>query len=223
MNGKLYRLDTPDTSLVFLQNGKNVVYLYYGKKIGEIPPQAYTKEDNIGTDLRNKLFSCFGDDDHRDKSILIFNADNSFTNDFVFKSAIVSKGKKIIPMLPSSFGAEKTITFEFADETENLLLTIAYSSYRGNNAITVRASLKNLGKNAVTLKKFASLQLDLSETNFTASTFDGCWAGERSRHDTPLNAGVFVNHSLAGASSAQHNPFTFIKNERGIYAFNLVY
>lgn len=223
MNGKIYRLDTPDTSLVFLQNGQNVVYLYYGKKIGEISPQAYTKEDNIGTDLRNKLFSCFGDDDHRDKSILIFNADNSFTNDFAFKSAIVSKGKKNIPTLPSSFGAEKTITFEFADETENLLLTIAYSSYRGNNAITVRASLKNLGKNAVTLKKFASLQLDLSETNFTASTFDGCWAGERNRHDTPLNAGVFVNQSLAGASSAQHNPFTFIKNERGIYAFNLVY
>lgn len=108
MSGKVLRLDTPSTTLAFLQDGKNVYYLYYGKKIGEITPDTtFCECDNIGTDLRNKLFSCFGDDDHRDKSILLFNADNSFTNDFALKSACVAKGKKTIPCLPSSAGAEK--------------------------------------------------------------------------------------------------------------------
>ena len=224
MSEKVYRLDTPRTSLIFYGDGKSVTYLYYGKKIGELPPEvAFTKEDNIGTDLRNKLFSCFGDDDHRNKSILLFNPDNSFSNDFVFKSATVSKGKKAIPCLPSSFGAEKTLNFEFEDETEKLSLTISYSVYRDNDAITVRSSLKNLGENTVTIKKFASLQLDLPEKDFTVSTFDGCWAGERYRHDTRLNCGTFVNQSLAGASSAQHNPFSLIRNDAGVYAFNLVY
>ncbi len=224
MNGKIYRLDTARTSLVFYGDGTDVSYLYYGKKTGEISPEtAFVKEDNIGTDLRNKLFSCFGDDDHRDKSILIFNSDNSFSNDFKFKSATVSKGKKAIPLLPSSFGAEKTLTFEFIDETEKLLLTISYSVYRDNDVITVRSSLKNLGEKTVTIKKFASLQLDISESDFTVSTFDGCWAGERYRRDARLSSGVFINQSLAGASSAQHNPFSLIKNERGVYAFNLVY
>lgn len=224
MNGKVYRLDTPNTSLIFYGNGTEVYYLYYGKKIGEIPPEvALVKENNIGTDLRNKLFSCFGDDDYRDKSILIFNSDNSFSNDFVFKSATVSKGKKAIPLLPSSFGAEKTLTFAFSDETEKLSLTISYSVYRDNDAITVRSFLKNLGEKRVTIKKFASVQLDLSESDFTVSTFDGCWAGERYRHDTRLNSAQLVNQSLAGASSAQHNPFSLIRNDKGVYAFNLVY
>ena len=115
MSGKVYKLDTQNTSLVFLQDGQSVFYLYYGKKISEISPETtFLKEDNIGTDLRNKLFSCFGDDDHRDKSILLFNPDNTFTNEFVFKSATVSKGKKAIPCLPSSFGAEKTLSFDIS-------------------------------------------------------------------------------------------------------------
>ena len=224
MNGKIYRLDTQNTSLLFYGDGQDVVYLYYGKKTGEIPPEtALVKADNIGTDLRNKLFSCFGDDDHREKSILLFNSDNSFSNDFVFKSATVSKGKKNIPCLPSSFGAEKTLSFEFIDETEKLLLTISYSFYRENDVISVRSFLKNLGEKTVTIKKFASLQLDISETDFTVSTFEGCWAGERYRHDTKINAGLFVNQSVAGASSAQHNPFSLIKNDKGVYAFNVVY
>lgn len=224
MSGKVLRLDTPSTTLAFLQDGKNVYYLYYGKKIGEITPDTtFCECDNIGTDLRNKLFSCFGDDDHRDKSILLFNADNSFTNDFTLKSAAVAKGKKAIPCLPSSSGAEKTLTFEFIDELEKLLLTISYSIYRDGDVITVRSSLKNLGDKTVSVKKFASLQLDIAGENFVASTFDGCWAGERYRHDTRLCSGEFINQSLAGASSAQHNPFSFIKNESGVYAFNLVY
>ena len=224
MSGKVLRLDTPSTTLAFLQDGKNVYYLYYGKKIGEITiDTTFCECDNIGTDLRNKLFSCFGDDDHRDKSILIFNADNSFTNDFALKSACVAKGKKTIPCLPSSAGAEKTLTFEFIDELEKLLLTINYSVYRDSDVITVRSSLKNLGDKTVSVKKFASLQLDIAGENFVASTFDGCWAGERYRHDTRLCSGEFINQSLAGASSAQHNPFSLIKNESGVYAFNLVY
>lgn len=224
MSGKIYKLDTQNTSLVFLQDDKSVFYLYYGKKITDLSPfDVYPKEDNIGTDLRNKLFSCFGDDDHRDKSILLFNPDNTFTNEFIFKSATVSKGKKTIPCLPSSICAEKTLTFEFVDKLEKLLLTINYSAYRNNDVISVRSSIKNFGEKTVAIKKFASLQLDISENGFTASTFDGCWAGERYRHDTALSSGIFINQSLAGASSAQHNPFTFIKNDKGIYAFNLVY
>ena len=39
MNGKIYRLDTPNTSLLFYGDGQNVVYLYYGKKTGEITPE----------------------------------------------------------------------------------------------------------------------------------------------------------------------------------------
>ena len=224
MNSKIYRLDTPNTSLVFMQDEDKIYYLYYGKKIGDVPPEiCYVKWDNIGTDLKNKLFSCFGDDDHRDKSILLFNPDNSFSNEFVFKNAVVTKGKKAIPDLPSSFGAEKTITFEFVDELENLLLTISYSSYRDTDVITARSSLTNLGEKSLSIKKFASVQLDISESDFTVSTFDGGWASERYRHDTKLNSGLFLNQSLAGASSSQHNPFSLIKNQNGVYAFNLVY
>ncbi len=224
MNDKIYRLDTPHTTLAFISDGQSVHYLYYGKRTGEIFPEAiFADYDNIGTDLRNDLFSCFGNDDRRDKSILVFNADNSFTNEFTLKNAATSKGKKDIPDLPSSFGAEKTITFEFIDEVENLLLTVSYSSYRDSDAITVRSSIKNMGKERVSIKKFASLQLALSQSGFTASTFDGCWAGERYRHDVKLSSGIFINQSLCGASSAEHNPFSLIKNENGVYAFNLVY
>lgn len=41
MNGKIYRLDTQNTSLLFYGDGQDVVYLYYGKKQARSRPKPH--------------------------------------------------------------------------------------------------------------------------------------------------------------------------------------
>ena len=67
-----------------------------------------------------------------------------------------------------------------------------------------------------------SLQLDLTG-DYSVVTFDGGWARERQRHERDAGCGIFINDSKSGYSSHAHNPFIEVKNEYGVYGFNLVY
>ena len=49
MSGKIFRLDTPNTTLAFLQDGKNVYYLYYGKKTGEMAAKVLLGKESISS------------------------------------------------------------------------------------------------------------------------------------------------------------------------------
>jgi alpha-galactosidase len=58
-----------------------------------------------------------------------------------------------------------------------------------------------------------SLQLDLPETNYSLSTFDGLWIKERHKNQKKLVSGAYINESTTGASSNRHNPFLCLEKE----------
>ena len=222
--------------------------LHYGKRLREMkdyyPLQpknhvpygtmVYTDplQPNIGLDDQCLEYSGLGRGDFREPAIELTYLDGSMTTSFLYKSRKSYRGRVGIPGLPSATGNEndcETTEIELCDSEKGMTLTLFYCVYEQFDVITRFASLKNNSGGRVNLRRMMSAQLDLFDSGYSFTTFDGCWANERSRNDRALKPGVYVNDSKTGASSSRHNPFVMlIKNgcneQQGeCYAFNLIY
>ncbi|MGN1235567.1 MAG: alpha-galactosidase [Christensenellaceae bacterium] len=217
--GNVYKIDTPNTSLVLSTERGVAEVLYYGKLLkAPFEPAAVTD------DLSHcrKVFSETGKTDFREPQLRIELSDGSVATDFVL-SRIKRGERPSMGDLPASYGEGETLRLEFFDEYARLRYYLAYTVYPDTDVICVTSEIVNCGKKSVRIQKAASLQLDLAGEGFTVVTYDGSWGAERQRHEHTLVAGVFVNESNAGSSSPFHNPFLMLKREGEVYATNLVY
>ena len=126
--------------------------------------------------------------------------------------------------LPQSHGKGETL--EIIMEQRFARLKLYFTLYE--TALTRFAVLENTGDQSIQLHKLMSFSMDLYGS-YTMTTFNGGWAAEMNRCDTPVGAARVVNESATGASSNQHNP-GFILREEGatedagrVYGFNLIY
>ena len=238
--GNVYKLDTPNTTLL-IGLGKTPQYLYYGKKL-TVPGFDYSTVGESGYGYRctlgNSSFgggeepllvSAFGSSESMRESVTVAFADGSFTARFVFQRAKFCPKPDLSP-LPSSYSASKekdasqTLCLEFLDEPTKLKLYLYYTVFDDSDVIVASSALYNGGSKDVSVKNLASLQMDIEGNGFTFVNFAGDWANERNKTETPVNIGVcLTNESRTGASSHVVNPFTMLKKEGGVYAFNLVY
>ena len=71
--------------------------------------------------------------------------------------------------------------------------------------------------------------MDMAEIDLTMHTFNGAWAREMGRYDTPVKSGKHINASFTGTSSSRANPFVMFSRpgcteEYGeCFGFNLIY
>ena len=215
--GQIIRLDTPNTTLVI--GADSAEYLYYGKRIRGAGAECFGGAGR-------RIFSQYGRNsfnDYAESSVLLFNADGGFSTDFTFSRSRVLTEKPELPSLPSSYGEGKTLELKYVDAPTRIALYLYYTVFDDSDVIAVSAKLVNASRREIRVRRLMSLQLDLAGTDYNAVTFEGAWARERHKTVRPVSGGVFVNDSKAGASSHMHNPFVMAENERGVYAFNLVY
>ena len=214
-NGCVYRLDTENTSLVLRTDSAE--YLYYGKKL-----ESAGDFSALGGG-RFRFVTCPGKDgDYSEPAVCAVNADGGFVCDFQFSKARILPEKPEISGLPSSYGTGKTLELKYIDKTK-LTLYLYYTVFEDGDAIAVSCKLVNGGKKDVSIRRLMSLRMELIGTDGEISTFNGCWARERSKYTRSIGTGTFVNESKKGASSHESNPFVMLQNGRGAYAFNLVY
>ena len=211
--GQYIRLDTAATTLVI--RADTAEYLYYGQRLGGGDIAAIPATGK-------KLFSCPGTNDYTEYSLLFESADGGFAADLQFSKARVLAEKPEIPGLPSSYGDGKTLELKYVDAASRLSLFLYYTAFDNSDVIAVSSRLVNGTRKPVRLRRLMSLQLDLTG-DYSVVTFDGGWAHERQRHERDASCGIFVNDSKSGYSSHAHNPFIEVKNEYGVYGFNLVY
>ena len=211
--GQYIRLDTAATTLVI--RADTAEYLYYGQRLGGGDIAAIPSAGK-------KLFSCPGTNDYTEYSLLFESADGGFAADLQFSKARVLAEKPEIPGLPSSYGDGKTLELKYVDAASRLSLFLYYTAFDNSDVIAVSSRLVNGTRKPVRLRRLMSLQLDLTG-DYSVVTFDGGWAHERQRHERDAGCGIFVNDSKSGYSSHAHNPFIEVKNEYGVYGFNLVY
>jgi alpha-galactosidase len=248
---RVYILDTQSTTYCFevLDTG-HLEHLYYGAKITvESAAEAaalaekhafapgntnvYDKEHtNFSLEDMRLEMSSYGKGDIREPFVEITYPDGSSTSDFLFDSAEIRDEKQPLATLPSSYdegGEAQELVVTLKDQNSAAVLELHYSVFPAQDVIVRSSRLVNAGEEKLILRRLMSTQVDFETADYVFSTFNGSWAREMMRHDTPVIAGKHVNASYTGCSSNRANPFVMLSKagtteDTGIvYGFNLVY
>ena len=176
--------------------------------------------------------SSYGKGDIREPFLEVIHADGSYTSDFLFEKAEISKGKEPFQTLPGSYdekGEVEHLCITLKDWSYHLLLELHYYVYEDCDVITRSARLINESNDTVRLTRLMSMQLDFDMSCFIFTTFTGAWAREMKRTDIRMQAGKHVNASYTGTSSNRANPFVMLSRPEtsqdmgDCYGFNLIY
>ncbi|MBD5505472.1 MAG: alpha-galactosidase [Lachnospiraceae bacterium] len=246
-----YVLETDNTTYCFrvLPTG-HLEHLYYGRKITLTDDEdikalvekhtfmpgntnAYDQENTAFSleDIRLEM-SSYGKGDIREPFIEVIHADGSYTSDFLFESAQITKGKEVYDTLPASYdeaGETDHLCVVLKDRQYALTLELHYYVYVGCDVIARSARLINDGEDEIKLTRLMSAQVDFDTPEYVLTTFNGAWAREMKRTDTRLKSGRHVNASYTGTSSNRANPFVMLskpetsEDSGDCYGFNLIY
>jgi alpha-galactosidase len=247
--GDSFILDTESTTYAFsvMETGQ-LEHLYYGRHITVdtdtaaitekhrfLPgnTNAYDGEHNSYTleDVCLEM-SSYGKGDIREPFVEIIYPDGSGTSDFVFADAAIGQGKDEFKTLPGSYDDEgnvEELKITLKDRNSDLILELFYYVYEKCDVITRCSRLVNNGENDVTIKRIMSFMMDLPDSGYTFTTFNGAWAREMKRWDTKVSAGKLVNSSVTGTSSNRANPFCMLhranttEDHGECFGLNLIY
>ena len=243
----MFILNTKGTTYCFeITKSGHLEHLYYGKKIHPdaaalrekdyvAPGNTITYDSSIKEmtlEYKRLEFSSYGKGDIREPFIEVINPDGSLTSDFLFKDAVISKGKPDLEILPSSYdekGDTEHLCVILKDEGYNLTLELHYYVFEDCDVITRNARFINDSKETVILKRLLSTQLDFISDKLSFTTFNGAWANEMNKNTATVNGGKIINSSNIGASSNRSNPFVMIhavdaaEDYGKCYGINLIY
>ena len=254
-NNNCFVLDTKNTTYCFrVTESGHPEHLYYGRKITlpdektcealmekhAFPPgntNIYRGADEREyrsfslEDIRLEM-SSYGKGDIREPFLEITHADGSYTSDFVFDKAEITKGKEEYQTLPGSYdesGEVGHLCVTLKDRSYHLALELHYYVYEECDVIARSAKLINESTEAIALNRLMSMQIDFDLSGFIFTTFNGAWAREMKRTDIRLLSGKHVNASYTGTSSNRANPFVMLgrtdttEDAGDCYGFNLIY
>lgn len=251
---RIFILHTAHTTYAFrVMPAGHLEHLYYGRKITIKEPLT---EERIAPLVEKHAFcpgnsniydrehpelsledvclemSSYGKGDIREPFVEVIHGDGSYTSDFLFDSAKITKGAIPLKTMPSSYdekGEAEHLCVILKDRNYHLTLELHYTVYEDCDVITRSACLKNTGEERIALKRLLSMQLDFASSEFVFTTFNGAWAREMHRNDVTVAAGKHVNSSYTGTSSSRANPFVMLSRPKtsedagDCYGFHLVY
>lgn len=176
--------------------------------------------------------SSYGKGDIREPFIEVIHEDGSYTSDFLFEDARITKGKDAFNTLPGSYDdtdSAEQLCVILKDKQYGLILQLFYYVYPDCDVITRSARLINESEACVKLLRLLSMQLDFHASDYILTTFQGAWAREMRKVDVQVKAGKHVNSSYTGTSSNRANPFVMLSKKEttedfgDCYGFNLIY
>ncbi len=245
-NTKYFFLNTNNSSYVIkiLDNGIPC-HWYYGAKIESenidelnlFCKKEYMPSENLGDwiiskDVISTEYPDFGSGDFRNPALLTENGYGETTCNLIYKSHNIINGKPPLSGLPSfDSKTENVSTLEIIlkDTVSGIEVSLFYSVFEKEDAITRHAEIRNTGEKEIKIKSAQSLSIDFQTEKFELITLDGAWARERHINRKPIGSGTVSIESRRGASGHQHNPFAALvspdttENSGTAYGFALVY
>ena len=201
--------------------------------------------DGFQADAAPLELSPHGTWDKRGAPVILRGADGSSETDFRFESYRIYRGLPALEGLPHAHtaydapaadksardkecGAE-TLEITLSDRLHAARLRLNLSIFADKNILLKNIEIENAGKAPFAVCRAFSLQLGLPSAEYSLVHFHGRWGKERDYAENPVLDGVQEIASNLGRSSAEENPFVFLK-ARGTDAshgeaigFNLVY
>lgn len=232
-NGRLFTLQTKDSSYQMFADDKNVLlHLYYGEKIGEENlsglifctdmgfagnPEEAGINRKYSLDALPQEIPGSGVGDFRDDMIEIRHADGSFAADFRFDSFEILDYSYAIPGMPALYDTEEekgeTLVITMTEKASDIVLKLFYGVFEKENVITRAARLENHGKTAIELEKMLSFSMDLMYENYEMIYFSGRHAMERTAERIPVQHAKVEIGSTRGTSSHHYNPAVILCEE----------
>ena len=232
-NGRLFTLQTKDSSYQMFADDKNVLlHLYYGEKIGEENlsglifctdmgfagnPEEAGPNRKYSLDTLPQEIPGSGVGDFRDDMIEIRHADGSFAADFRFDSFELLDIPPEIPGMTALYDTEEekgeTLVITMTEKASDIVLKLFYGVFEKENVITRAARLENHGKTAIELEKMLSFSMDLMYENYEMIYFSGRHAMERTAERIPVQHAKVEIGSTRGTSSHHYNPAVILCEE----------
>ena len=232
-NGRLFTLQTKDSSYQMFADDKNVLlHLYYGEKIGEENlsglifctdmgfagnPEEAGPNRKYSLDTLPQEIPGSGVGDFRDDMIEIRHADGSFAADFRFDSFEILDHSYAIPGMPALYDTEEekgeTLVITMTEKASDIVLKLFYGVFEKENVITRAARLENHGETAIELEKMLSFSMDLMYENYEMIYFSGRHAMERTAERIPVQHAKVEIGSTRGTSSHHYNPAVILCEE----------
>ena len=232
-NGRLFTLQTKDSSYQMFADDKNVLlHLYYGEKIGEENlsglifctdmgfagnPEEAGPNRKYSLDTLPQEIPGSGGGDFRDDMIEIRHADGSFAADFRFDSYEILDHSYAIPGMPALYDTEEekgeTLVITMTEKASGVVLKLFYGVFEKENVITRAARLENHGETAIELEKMLSFSMDLMYENYEMIYFSGRHAMERTAERIPVQHAKVEIGSTRGTSSHHYNPAVILCEE----------
>ena len=232
-NGRLFTLQTKDSSYQMFADDKNVLlHLYYGEKIGEENlsglifctdmgfagnPEEAGINRKYSLDALPQEIPGSGVGDFRDDMIEIRHADGSFAADFRFDSFEILDHSYAIPGMPALYDTEEekgeTLVITMTEKASDIVLKLFYGVFENENVITRAARLENHGETAIELEKMLSFSMDLMYENYEMIYFSGRHAMERTAERIPVQHAKVEIGSTRGTSSHHYNPAVILCEE----------
>lgn len=243
---RIFHIQTKNTSYVFCVSDFNALeHLYYGKGIPDdnvkyiSNRQVYAHHAHESRDSRAFSMATvglevapFNSGDFRVPSVVYDYGGKLDGNRLRYRSHRIYKGRKPIAGLPYSRESEETETLEvvLSDDENTVEFTLYYVVYASVDVIARHQTIENKGAALLSVQKFSSMCLDFYGMDFDTVTLEGMYLYEKAQVSrAPLKRGTFVNNSLTGTSSHNHNPFLALcahnadEDAGEAYGFNLLY
>ena len=187
-----------------------------------------TFADNYRADAPLEI-SPHGRSDKRGAPVIVRDASGSFVTDFRYCRHKIVKGAPEPEGLPHAHGACETADIVLEDKRLRVRAHLYLTIFADKDVLVKSFRFENIGRKKVRLTRAMSMQLDLPHMDYDLVHFHGRWAKERDYAENPVPDGVQEVSSDLGRSSAEENPFVYLK-ERGattdhgeVIGFNLIY
>lgn len=232
-NGRLFTLQTKDSSYQMFADDKNVLlHLYYGEKIGEENlsslifntdmgfagnPEEAGSDRTYSLDTLPQEVPSSGVGDYRDDMVRIRQVDGSCAADFRFDSYEILDHSYAVPGMPALYDTEEekgeTLVITMKEKASGVVLKLFYGVFENENVITRAARLENHGETAIELEKMLSFSMDLMYENYEMIYFSGRHAMERTAERIPVQRAKVEIGSIRGTSSHHYNPAVILCEE----------
>ena len=168
--------------------------------------------------------------DKRGAPVIVKRENGSFVTDFLYVSHRIYKGIEEFDGLPCAHGDScSTVEFLLRERSRELYIKHRVTIFDDKDIIIKNFEIINETGKSVVIDRAMSMQLDLAGMDYTVNHFCGRWAEERTRVENKIHDGVTEIYSNGGASSAEENPFIFLKAKNADYdhgeviGLNLIY
>lgn len=243
---RFFYLDTEHTSYIMRVHSNGVLqHVYYGKRIpqenlnyyhllteGSFCPPLQMNEQRSSFDTLPQEYTTLGRGDFRQPSLILEGEDGRNLNELTYVEYRVVQGRGKLPKMPyldTDTEQVQTLIIAMRDKITGADVFLYYSVFAEEDVISRYVTIQNETKEAIQIRKAASLALDLEGKELDMISLQGSWLRERSIRRQPLTQGAVSISSRRGSSSHQLNPFAALASKNAdecsgeVYGVSLVY